>query len=178
MARLQQRVRLVSNPGLRKPLGSVLSHHYLIQKLSVLARTNTRTSTYTVTVLPNVILDVRRCVSLSLPLPPLSLPNLAAAHSQSARITPRSDLQSNNFEVQMGENIISRGLTPDPVAVARLPDASQRLESSVSGDLPLLQTGGGFGGGAAGSRLYALGEGTARVIYLKRHTVTRGAGVV
>lgn len=38
----------------------------------------------------------------------------------------------------MGENIISTGLTPDPVAVARLPDASQRLESSVSGDLPLL----------------------------------------
>lgn len=40
----------------------------------------------------------------------------------------------------MVENIISTGLTPDPVAVARLPDASQRLESSASGDLPLLQT--------------------------------------
>lgn len=112
------------------------------------------------------------------PPPPLqlTLPSLAAAHSQSARITPRSDLQSNNFEVQMGENILSIGLTPDPVAVARLPDASQRLESSVSGDLPLLQTwrwvwrrGGG---------ITTVCAGTARVIYLKRHTVTRGARVV
>lgn len=37
--------------------------------------------------------------------------------------------------------------------------------------------GGGFGGGAAGS-LYAVGEGTARVIYLTRNTVTRGARAV
>lgn len=76
----------------------------------------------------------------------------------------------------MGENIISTGLTPDPVAVARLPDASQRLESSVSGDLPLLQTWRWVW--RRGSRLYALGERTARVIYLKRHTVTRGARAV
>lgn len=135
VAHLQQSIRLPSKTGLIKPLGSVLSHRSLIQKLSVLARTHTRTSTYTVTVMS----DVRRFVSLSSPhLPPPQ--SLAAAHSQSARITPRSDLQGNNFEVQMGENIISTGLTPDPVAVARLPDASQRLESSVSGDLPLLQT--------------------------------------
>lgn len=70
--------------------------------------------------------------------PPPLLWSLAAAHSQSARITPRSDLQGSNFEVQMGENIISTGLTPDPVAVAGLPDAPQRFESSASGDLPLL----------------------------------------
>lgn len=125
-----------------------------------------------------------RCASFlfrSHPPPPLAPPltplsSLAAAHSQSARITPRSDLQGNNFEVQMGENIISTGLTPDPVAVARLPDASQRLESSVSGDLPLLQTWRWVW--RRGSRLYALGERTARVIYLKRHTVTRGARAV
>lgn len=66
--------------------------------------------------------------------------SLAAAHSQSACITLCSDLPGNNFEVQMGENILSTDLGPDPVAVARLPDASRRLESSVSADLPLLQT--------------------------------------
>lgn len=79
--------------------------------------------------MPNIISDVRL---FRPPSPPL-LWSLAAAHSQSARITPRSDLQGSNFEVQIGENIISTGLTPDPVVMAGLPDASQRLESSVMG---------------------------------------------